>query len=63
MNNNRERRFTVTIKFVAQANMHQFHELLSAKRVNTNSQALKILDLVLRELAEQRFTFVNSLFF
>lgn len=59
----KERRFTVTIKLVAQANMHQYRGLLSAKRVNTNSQALKIIDLVLRELAEQRHVCVGRFFY
>lgn len=53
-NISRERIFTVTIKFVSQANLHQLHELLSGKQVDSPPQALKIIDIVLRELASQR---------
>ena len=49
-NDIRKCRFMVTIKFVAQANMLQCREVLSEKQVETNSQALKIIDVVLREL-------------
>lgn len=39
--------------------MLEFRELLSGKKVNTNAQAIKIIDLVLRELAAQRLLFLN----
>ncbi|XP_027072355.1 protein argonaute PNH1 [Coffea arabica] len=56
-------KFMVTIKFVAQANMLQCREVLSEKQVETNSQALKIIDVVLRELAAQRYVSVGRFFY
>lgn len=50
----RKREFKVTIKFVAHANMHQLHELVSGKQVDTPQEALKVIDIVLKELASQR---------
>lgn len=50
----RERKFAVTIKLISQANMLQLRELLAGKQVDNPPQALKIIDIVLRELASQR---------
>lgn len=60
-NCSRERKFTVTIKFISQANLHQLRELLSGKQVENPPQALKIIDIVLRELASQRCISVFAL--
>lgn len=47
----------MTIEFVAHASMCQLHELLSGKQVETPLEALKIVDLVLKELTAQRYMF------
>ncbi|PHT51932.1 Protein argonaute 1A [Capsicum baccatum] len=59
----KERKFTVTIKFISQANLHQLRELLSGKQVENPPQALKIIDIVLRELASQRYISVGRFFY
>ncbi|KAL3535803.1 hypothetical protein ACH5RR_004264 [Cinchona calisaya] len=61
--NLRERRYTVMIKFVAQANMLQCREVHCRKQVETNSQALKVIDVVLRELAAQRYVSIGRFFY
>ncbi|KAI7727781.1 hypothetical protein M8C21_013165 [Ambrosia artemisiifolia] len=50
----KQREFTVSIEFVAHASMSQLRELLSGKQVDTPSEALKLVDLVLKELTAQR---------
>ncbi|KAL7189604.1 hypothetical protein ACSBR1_039284 [Camellia fascicularis] len=59
----KEREFKVTIKFVAHASMHQLRELLSGKQVDTPLEALKIIDIVLRELAAQRYVSIGRFFY
>ncbi|CAN4094334.1 unnamed protein product [Withania somnifera] len=59
----KERKFIVAIKFISQANMHQLGELLSGKQVENPPQALKIIDIVLRELASQRYISVGRFFY
>uniref|UniRef100_A0A5B6ZZU0 Uncharacterized protein n=1 Tax=Davidia involucrata TaxID=16924 RepID=A0A5B6ZZU0_DAVIN len=59
----KEREFKVTIKFVAHASMLQLRELLSGKQVGTPQEALKIIDVVLRELAGQRYMSVGRFFY
>lgn len=44
----------MTIKFVARAGMHQLHELVSGKQIDTPLEALKIIAIVLKQLACQR---------
>lgn len=53
----RERKFEVQIKFAAQVSMHQLHELLSGKKVDTPQEALNIIDIVLKEFASHRCSF------
>ncbi|KAA8535033.1 hypothetical protein F0562_030036 [Nyssa sinensis] len=59
----REREFKVTIKFVAHASMLQLRELLSGKQVGAPQEVLKIIDIVLRELAAQRYMSVGRFFY
>ncbi|KAI5416367.1 hypothetical protein KIW84_041436 [Lathyrus oleraceus] len=51
----RERKFEVQIKFAAQVSMHQLHELLSGKKVDTPQEALNIIDIVLKEFASHSY--------
>uniref|UniRef100_A0A2N9G3P1 Piwi domain-containing protein n=1 Tax=Fagus sylvatica TaxID=28930 RepID=A0A2N9G3P1_FAGSY len=57
--NRREREFQVSISFVALASMHQLRELLAGKPVDTPHKALTIIDIVLRQLAAQRYVSVG----
>ncbi|XAR66951.1 hypothetical protein NMG60_11013346 [Bertholletia excelsa] len=59
----KEREFNVTIKFVAHARMHQLREFLSGKQVDTPFDALQAIDIVLREIAAQRFLPVGRFFY
>ncbi|KAH7849364.1 hypothetical protein Vadar_016819 [Vaccinium darrowii] len=59
----KKREFKVSIKFVAHANMHQLHELVSGKQVDTPQEALKVIDIVLKELASQRYVAVGRFFY
>ncbi|XP_024966350.1 protein argonaute PNH1-like isoform X2 [Cynara cardunculus var. scolymus] len=59
----KERQFKVTIEFAAHASMCQLHELLSGKQVDTPLEALKIVDLVLKELTAQRYISVGRFFY
>ncbi|KAL6974328.1 hypothetical protein U1Q18_028509 [Sarracenia purpurea var. burkii] len=51
------REFKVTIKFEAHASMRQLCESFPGKQVDTRFEALKIIDIVLRELTAQRCVF------
>ncbi|XP_019192368.1 PREDICTED: protein argonaute PNH1-like [Ipomoea nil] len=59
----KERRFSVTIKFSAQADMAQLHNFLAGKQADAPFQVLKIFDVVLRELASQRYISVGRFFY
>ncbi|KAK4343475.1 hypothetical protein RND71_036569 [Anisodus tanguticus] len=59
----KECKFTVTIKFISLANMLLLRELLSGKQVDNPPEALKIIDIVLRELASQRYISVGRFFY
>jgi len=50
----RERKFEVEIKFLAHVSMHQLHELLGGKKVETPQEAINAIDIVLKELASHR---------
>lgn len=45
----------MVIKFVALASMVQLRQLLSGKQVDSPQKSIKIIDIVLREIAAQRF--------
>ncbi|XP_031269949.1 protein argonaute PNH1-like [Pistacia vera] len=51
----RKREFKVVIKFVALASMVQLRQLLSGKQVDSPQKSIKIIDIVLREIAAQRY--------
>ncbi|KAM3713994.1 hypothetical protein ACJW31_01G297700 [Castanea mollissima] len=57
--NRREREFKVTISFITLASMQQLRELLAGKPVDTPHKALTIIDIVLRQLAAQRYVSVG----
>lgn len=53
----REREFKVAIKFATSVSMHQLRELLSGKQVETPQEVLSVFDIVLKEVAAQRYIF------
>ncbi|XP_057968786.1 protein argonaute PNH1-like isoform X2 [Malania oleifera] len=59
----REREYKVRIRFIAIASMCQLRELLAGKQVDTPQEALKVIDIVLRELAAQRYISVGRFFY
>lgn len=59
----RERTYKVAIKFVARADLHHLGQFLAGKRVDAPQEALKILDIVLRELSCRRYFPVGRSFF
>ncbi|XP_045829694.1 protein argonaute PNH1-like [Trifolium pratense] len=59
----REREFEVEIKFVAHVSMHQLHELLSGKKVDTPHEALKVISIVLKELASHSYVSFGRLLY
>ncbi|CAI9778877.1 unnamed protein product [Fraxinus pennsylvanica] len=59
----RETEYKVIIKFVARANLHHLSQFLSGKRADGPQEALKILDIVLRELSMKRYCPVGRSFF
>lgn len=52
---NRQVEYNVGLKFVARANLHHLSEFLAGKRTDAPHEALQILDIVLRELPNQRW--------
>ncbi|XP_057506339.1 protein argonaute PNH1-like [Actinidia eriantha] len=61
--NTKEREFKVMIEFVAHASMRHLCEFSSGKQVDTPLEALKVIDIVLRELAAQRYVSVGRFFY
>ncbi|GFY96289.1 Stabilizer of iron transporter SufD / Polynucleotidyl transferase [Actinidia rufa] len=59
----KEQEFMVTIDFVTHASMRQLHEFSPGKQVDTPLEALKVIDIVLRELAAQRYVSVGRFFY
>jgi len=59
----REREFKVGIKFATSVRMQQLRELLSGKQVDTPQEALSVFDIVLKEVAAQRYIFSITLLF
>ncbi|KAL4200140.1 hypothetical protein AMTRI_Chr03g54920 [Amborella trichopoda] len=59
----REREFKVVIKFVAHANLQHLGEFLAGRRVDAPQEALKVLDVVLRELSRQRYCPIGRSFY
>nr|XP_043619532.1 protein argonaute PNH1-like isoform X2 [Erigeron canadensis] len=57
------REFRVTIEFVTHASMCQLHKFLSGKQYDTPLEALKVVDLVLKELTAQRYISVGRFFY
>lgn len=59
----REREFKVTIKFVGITSMVQLREFLAGKQVNVPHEIIRIFDIVLNQLAAQRYASIVKLYF
>lgn len=59
----REREFKVTIKFVGITSMVQLREFLAGKQVDTPHEIIRIFDIVLNQLAAQRYISIVQLYF
>nr|GMD81722.1 protein argonaute 10-like [Ipomoea batatas] len=59
----RERVYKVVIRFVARANLYHMNQFLAGKRADGPQEALKILDIVLREASIKRYCPVGRSFF
>ncbi|XP_019181084.1 PREDICTED: protein argonaute 10-like isoform X1 [Ipomoea nil] len=59
----REREYKVVIRFVARANLYHMNQFLAGKRADGPQEALKILDIVLREASIKRYCPVGRSFF
>ncbi|XP_039124258.1 protein argonaute 1B-like isoform X2 [Dioscorea cayenensis subsp. rotundata] len=59
----RQRQFNVVIKFAARADLHHLQLFLDGKHAEAPQEALQVLDIVLRELPNQRYTPVGRSFY
>ena len=53
----REREYRVAIKFPARADLHHLRQFIAGRQADAPQEALQVLDIVLRELANQRYLF------
>jgi eukaryotic translation initiation factor 2C len=53
----REREYRVAIKFAARADLHHLRQFIAGRQADAPQEALQVLDIVLRELANQRYLF------
>lgn len=51
----REREYRVAIKFAARADLHHLRQFIAGRQADAPQEALQALDVVLRELANQRY--------
>ncbi|KAG9132726.1 hypothetical protein Leryth_014011 [Lithospermum erythrorhizon] len=59
----RQRQYKVAIKFVARANLHHLSQFLAGKRPDGPKEAIKVIDIVLREMSARRYCPVGKSFF
>ncbi|CAN0902227.1 Protein argonaute 1 [Linum grandiflorum] len=59
----REREFKVVIKFAARADLHHLGEFLQGRQADAPQEALQVLDIVLRELPNSRYSPVGRSFY
>ena len=50
----REKEYRVAIKFAARADLHHLRQFIAGRQADAPQEALQVLDIVLRELANQR---------
>ncbi|KAJ0977823.1 hypothetical protein J5N97_013297 [Dioscorea zingiberensis] len=59
----REKEYIVAIKFVARADLHHLRQFLAGKQVDAPQETLQVLDIVLRELSNQRYISIGRSFY
>ncbi|CAN1265706.1 Protein argonaute 1 [Linum perenne] len=59
----REREFKVVIKFAARADLHHLGQFLQGRQADAPQEALQVLDIVLRELPNSRYSPVGRSFY
>ncbi|XP_072983781.1 protein argonaute PNH1-like [Typha latifolia] len=59
----REKEYKVAIKFVARADLHHLRQFIAGKQADAPQETLQVLDIVLRELSNQRYTSIGRSFY
>ncbi|KAL5199845.1 hypothetical protein ABZP36_021048 [Zizania latifolia] len=59
----REREYRVTIKFAARADLHHLRQFIAGRQADAPQEALQVLDIVLRELANRRYVPIGRSFY
>ncbi|RLN12539.1 hypothetical protein C2845_PM09G17500 [Panicum miliaceum] len=59
----REREYRVAIKFAARADLHHLRQFIDGRQADAPQEALQVLDIVLRELANQRYVSIGRSFY
>lgn len=59
----REREYRVAIKFAARADLHHLRQFIAGRQADAPQEALQVLDIVLRELANQRYVSIGRSFY
>ncbi|KAM0902731.1 hypothetical protein ACQ4PT_019040 [Festuca glaucescens] len=59
----REREYKVAIKFAARADLHHLRQFIARRQPDAPQEALQVLDVVLREVANQRYLAVRRSFY
>uniref|UniRef100_A0ACD5Z0F6 Uncharacterized protein n=1 Tax=Avena sativa TaxID=4498 RepID=A0ACD5Z0F6_AVESA len=59
----REREYKVAIKFAARADLHHLRQFIAGRQPDAPQEALQVLDVVLREVASQRYLAVRRSFY
>ncbi|XP_062178806.1 protein argonaute PNH1 [Phragmites australis] len=59
----REREYRVAIKFAARADLHHLRQFIAGRQADAPQEALQVLDIVLRELGNQRYVAVGRSFY
>ncbi|XP_065010248.1 protein argonaute PNH1-like isoform X2 [Musa acuminata AAA Group] len=59
----REKEYRVGIKFVARADLHHLRQFIAGQQTDAPREALQVLDIVLRELSNQRYISVGRCFY
>jgi eukaryotic translation initiation factor 2C len=49
----------VAIKFAARADLHHLREFIAGRQADAPQEAVQVLDVVLRELGNQRYRSIN----
>uniref|UniRef100_M8BKB5 Protein argonaute PNH1 n=1 Tax=Aegilops tauschii TaxID=37682 RepID=M8BKB5_AEGTA len=59
----REREYRVVIKFAARADLHHLRQFIAGRQADAPQEAVQVLDIVLRELASQRYVAIGRSFY